>query len=136
MYSKINNIIKESIIYDNNVIFINTILNFIPVTFLNKETKDNIDKLLIGNDSEYKNLSYITSISSRLFIDNDIKTYINNYINMYINTIVSITSNNSNIFIDVNLKDNVKQNENMFYYKVLFYININYSEQVKKYKGK
>jgi len=137
MYDSLITIIDRSIITDKNKDFIEKILNYNPATFLNNSTKTNINKLLMGsNDPTYSDMIYITSLTSKLFIDKDIKEYINNYIEIYINTITEITGDNVNIFLNNNIIEEIKRSDNMFYYKVLLYINITYTKQVKKYKGK
>lgn len=132
----ISSIIDKSIITDDDKNFVENILTYVPVTFLNTSTTNSINKLLINDDMYYKNLSYITNLTSLLFINDDIKKYIDSFINNYINTIKIIVDDKSNIFLDENLVDKILNKDDMFYYKVLFYMNITYNKQVKKYKGK
>ena len=132
----ISSIIDKSIITDDDKNFVENILTYVPVTFLNTSTTNSINKLLINDDMYYKNLSYITNLTSLLFINDDIKKYIDGFINKYINTIKIIVDDKSNIFLDENLVDKILNKDDMFYYKVLFYMNITYNKQIKKYKGK
>ena len=135
MLEKILTKIKHEITDDLDVEFIKQIVSQNPVTFISLKTRPKIKSIINGKDNSYYNLHFVSRLTSILEHNEDVRQFIYEFVLNYLKAISSINSDSLGLFFN---DDDVEfiNDKNNFYYVVLYFINLNFKNNIKKHKGK